>query len=80
MRLIDIAKSNSERLVRLINDILDIEKIESGAIEFDIRPTLLKPVIAEAIEANRAFAASHGVPVALTACRTMPAHWSMLTG
>jgi PAS domain S-box-containing protein len=31
--LIDIAHNNSERLVRLINDILDIEKIESGGLD-----------------------------------------------
>ena len=30
--LLDIAYKNSERLVRLINDILDIEKLESGRL------------------------------------------------
>jgi signal transduction histidine kinase len=32
--MIDIAHANSERLVRLINDILDIEKIASGSTDF----------------------------------------------
>uniref|UniRef100_UPI000BBBB0C2 PAS domain S-box protein n=1 Tax=Calothrix sp. NIES-2100 TaxID=1954172 RepID=UPI000BBBB0C2 len=32
-RMLDIAASNTERLVRLINDILDIERIESGKVE-----------------------------------------------
>jgi PAS domain S-box-containing protein len=31
-RLLDIASSNTDRLVRLINDILDIERIESGQV------------------------------------------------
>jgi PAS domain S-box-containing protein len=37
-RMLDIALKNTERLVRLINDILDIEKIESGNISLDIQP------------------------------------------
>ena len=37
-RLIGIAESNSRRLVRLINDILDMEKIQSGNLTFVLRP------------------------------------------
>lgn len=35
--LVDIAVSNTDRLVRLINDILDIERMESGQITIDKR-------------------------------------------
>ena len=48
--LIRIAHSNSERLVRLINDILDMEKIESGKMDFDIRPVALREIVQSAIE------------------------------
>lgn len=34
--LVDIARNNADRLVRLINDILDIEKIESGRMEYSV--------------------------------------------
>ncbi|MCQ4313876.1 CHASE3 domain-containing protein [Pseudomonas stutzeri] len=34
--LMDIAHKNSERLVRLINDILDIEKLEAGRLPFNL--------------------------------------------
>ena len=37
--MIGIAVSNTDRLVRLINDILDIERIESGRVEL-IAPAL----------------------------------------
>ena len=36
--LVQIASNNSDRLVRLINDILDIEKIESGRMEIAFFP------------------------------------------
>jgi PAS domain S-box-containing protein len=64
-RLIDIARSNSERLVRLINDILDIEKIESGKIEFKSAPVPLRPLLEQALLSNRPFADSFEVALEL---------------
>jgi PAS domain S-box-containing protein len=64
-RLLAIAHSNSQRLVRLINDILDIEKIESGKVVFALQPVELKRLTEQAIEANKGFAESFGVVVRL---------------
>jgi PAS domain S-box-containing protein len=64
-RLIQIAHSNSERLVRLINDILDIEKIESGKMAFQLGLLRLAPAIDQAVQANRGFATQHGVELDL---------------
>jgi PAS domain S-box-containing protein len=64
-RLLGIAHNNSQRLVRLINDILDIEKIESGKVVFALKPVELRALAAQAIEANKGFAESFGVPVRL---------------
>ncbi len=55
-RLIEIAHSNSQRLVRLVNDILDIEKLESGHVRFDLRRVEVGPLIEQAIEAIGDFA------------------------
>ena len=51
--------------MRLINDILDIEKIESGKVVFALQPVELKALAEQAIEANRGFAESFGVTVRL---------------
>lgn len=59
--MIDIAYKNSERLVRLINDILDIEKIESGKMVFQFKPLELAPLIEASVEANRAYGAQYNV-------------------
>ncbi|MCS6801831.1 MAG: PAS domain S-box protein [Chloroflexota bacterium] len=63
--LVDIAFKNSERLVRLINDILDIEKIESGKLHFERQPIELTHLVASAIEANEGLAAEFGVRLTL---------------
>ena len=47
-RMLSIALKNTERLVRLINDILDIEKIESGTIALDIQPVDAADLILQA--------------------------------
>ncbi|MDP2409229.1 MAG: hybrid sensor histidine kinase/response regulator [Pseudolabrys sp.] len=60
-RLIAIAHVNSQRLVRLINDILDIEKMEAGQMPFRQERVELRPLLLQAIEANREFAETCGV-------------------
>lgn len=59
MALVGIAAKNCERLVRLINEILDIEKIESGKMRFDLQAQALMPLIDHAVDANQSFAAQH---------------------
>jgi PAS domain S-box-containing protein len=65
VRLLSIAHSNSKRLVRLINDILDIEKIESGQVVFNFKRVDVRALVEQVIEANRAYADGFGVQVRL---------------
>ena len=65
--LLEIANNNCERLVRLINDILDIEKIESGNMRFDLRGQSVLALVRQAVEATGAYAAGLGVTLALQA-------------
>jgi PAS domain S-box-containing protein len=64
-RLLAIAQSNSQRLVRLVNDILDIEKMESNRVAFSFRRVEARALVEQAIEANRGFADSYGIRVRL---------------
>jgi CheY-like chemotaxis protein len=63
--LVEIAKNNCERLIRLINNILDTEKIESGKMKFELKVVELQSLVAQAITANEGFAAQHQVSIAL---------------
>jgi len=59
--LIDIAYKNSERLVRLINDILDIEKIESGKMVLELKQQDLMSLIEQSIDSTRAYGETYKV-------------------
>jgi PAS domain S-box-containing protein len=59
--LVDIAQSNSERLVSLVNDILDIEKLEFGQSQLQLTPTNLNPVLQQALAQNQGYADSFNV-------------------
>ncbi|MES2954736.1 MAG: PAS domain S-box protein, partial [Pseudomonadota bacterium] len=65
MKLIGIAKNNCERLIRLINDILDIEKIESGKMRLDLQPMALMPLLTQAIAANEGYGLASQVSLTL---------------
>lgn len=51
--MLEIAYANSDRLISLINDILDIEKIEAGKMVFRMEPVDLSDIVAKSVEANR---------------------------
>jgi PAS domain S-box-containing protein len=49
-QLMQIALNNCERLVRIINDILDVAKIESGNIPLQKRPCMVAELVRQAVQ------------------------------
>ncbi|MGI9419314.1 MAG: ATP-binding protein [Geminicoccaceae bacterium] len=59
--LIEISQSSAQRLVALVNDILDIEKIEAGSMEFNFEPTESVALVHQSIAETEPFGAKYGV-------------------
>jgi PAS domain S-box-containing protein len=68
-KLLEIAERNTVRLVTLINDILDLERLSSGRVELRKRPAPLGPILALAVEAVGPLAQEKGVQLVLPAER-----------
>ncbi len=58
--LLRIALNNSDRLVRLINDILDLERIQSGKEPLAFRPVQLAEIVRQAIDGMQPVAEAAG--------------------
>ena len=58
-------KDNCDRLIRLINDLLDLSQIESGEISLQLEPTKLYPILDETIAGIQPMADRKGIQVNL---------------
>jgi PAS domain S-box-containing protein len=65
--LVEIANNNCERLIRLINDILDSEKIESGKMRLELTVVNMAQLAQQAMLAHEGFAKQHDVKLVLQA-------------
>ncbi len=65
LRLLETANRNSERLTFLINDILDLEKINAGKLDFHIEAVNIAALAKRAINENEGYAHSHNTNLKL---------------
>lgn len=65
MSLITIAKSNSERLISIVNDILDFEKLEAGQVNVNMERHNVFILLKSAIEQNQGYAERYNVHLSL---------------
>jgi len=62
-RMLEIAVANTDRLVRLINDILDLERVASGKVELKRGPIDAQTVVNQAREGLQPMADQEGVRI-----------------
>ncbi|MBX9687095.1 MAG: CHASE3 domain-containing protein [Candidatus Obscuribacterales bacterium] len=67
-RLVEMGRKESERLIRLINDILDIRKIEAGKVELVLELHDSHALIMQAIDSLNSFASEREVTLKAELC------------
>jgi two-component system, OmpR family, sensor histidine kinase VicK len=60
-QLLAIADENTERLVRLVNSVLDLQRIESGAVTIDKQACNAADLMVQAVEAMQLMAQQHDI-------------------
>ncbi|WP_298434275.1 ATP-binding protein [Geobacter sp.] len=70
--LLAICLRNTDRLIRLVNDILDIAKIESGRMEFARSRQSVRELVTVAVQELAGYAREHGITVVNAAGDDLP--------
>jgi signal transduction histidine kinase len=66
-RYVRVIKQNADRMSQLVNDLLDISRIESGRIQLDIRPLDMAQAIRQVVDGHLAGRMQHeGKPLRVT--------------
>ena len=72
VELLQVSKRNADRLVRLVNDILDVSKIEAGRLQLDPKEHQVGALCAEAVAGIEALAQKVGVAVRSSIAADVP--------
>ncbi|PZO42369.1 MAG: diguanylate cyclase [Pseudanabaena frigida] len=64
-QMLEIADDNTERLVRLVNNVLDLQRIESGEVKMEKQIIKAETLMIQATEAMQPMAQQHGVVLAV---------------
>jgi signal transduction histidine kinase/CheY-like chemotaxis protein len=70
--LLRIAVTNTDRLIRLINDILDLERMESGKASLVLKRCSLSDLVQQAMDTMTAMAESAGVKLVFAPAAPVP--------
>lgn len=70
--LVEIAHRNSERLSRLVDDILDIQKIEAGRMNLRLDRIDIGALTRQAVEVNDSFASQAGIRLETSIAEELP--------
>ncbi|TYQ24517.1 GAF domain-containing protein [Pseudanabaena sp. UWO311] len=64
-QMLEIADDNTERLVRLVNNVLDLQRIESGDVRMEKQVCNVAALMIQATESMQPMAQQHGVVLAV---------------
>ncbi|MCH8550282.1 MAG: PAS domain S-box protein, partial [Natronospirillum sp.] len=70
--MLEISHRNSQRLLLLVNDLLDMEKLLSGQMQFNLQAQSLWPILEVAVRDNQAYADQFGVRFSILPARGDP--------
>ncbi len=76
--MLKLAHDNSARLSSLINDLLDVQKMEAGMMQFDYAVMPLADLLQQAVEVNLLYGQQLGVTIAIDG--SLPPHWVRVDG
>ncbi len=65
-RMLKIATTNSDRLVRLVNDILTLERLESGKVQLAMEPCEVTDLMQQSVDSVQAIADQSAITLSLT--------------
>jgi PAS domain S-box-containing protein len=71
-QLLTVCSRNTQRLIRLIGEILDISGIESGGMAFNFKPTCIGEVAVYAVEEINSYAMGRGITIVNSIPQQLP--------
>jgi two-component system, OmpR family, sensor histidine kinase VicK len=70
--LLSVCQRNTDRLIRLINDILDVSTIESGRMQFSFAPVSIGELVVYATEEIKGFAQGKNISIVSDVATDLP--------
>ena len=64
-QMLDVARSNADQLIQLVNDILDMEKLQAGKLSLQPKLQAILPILHQAVQSHAALALSRQVKLEL---------------
>lgn len=61
LNMLQIANQNSQRLLRIVNDILDLQKIEANQLEYKFQPVDVAQLLHDAVQELESYASTHQI-------------------
>jgi signal transduction histidine kinase len=72
VELLLAARQDSDRILTMINDLLDLTRIEQGRVKLDLEPVSSALLVQEAVARSQALASAHGITIAANRLGDVP--------